>query len=204
MKYLKWLFLNHFEIVLAVAATIAFAVGVIIAAVTYPPKTEPKTKTDVETAVLTVHIEEPQPDTPCPPPEPAPTRNYFDVPLTHAVQDHIFTECEKRGISPTVIIAMIEQESDFDTYKLGDDGHSAGLMQIQAKWHLSRMIALDCTDLFDPYQNITVGIDYLAELLYRYDGDIAKALVAYNQGSFKGTITNYAKEILNNAKEVET
>jgi soluble lytic murein transglycosylase-like protein len=161
----------------------------------------------VDAGVLTVYAEEVDPTTttvPVPVPTSAPvqTRKYFDVPLSHDVQDHIFTECEKYDISPAVIVAMIDHESDFDTYNLGDDGRAAGLMQIQAKWHLKRMIKLDCTDLFDPYQNITVGVNYLAELLDKYDGDIAKALVAYNQGSYKGTITNYAKEILNNATEV--
>jgi soluble lytic murein transglycosylase-like protein len=128
-------------------------------------------------------------------------RNYFDVPLSYDVQDHIFTECERHNISPAVIIAMIDRESKFNTYALGDDGRSAGLMQIQAKWHLQRMIDLNCTDLFDPQQNITVGIDILAELLQRYDDDIAKALTAYNRGSYSGTITSYAKEILNNAEK---
>lgn len=146
---------------------------------------------------------EPKP-APAPPPEPEPEPEtvYFDVPLSKEVQDHIFKECEKANISPTVIVAMIERESNFNQYCIGDDGRSAGLMQIQAKWHIKRMIALDSTDLFDPYQNITVGIDYLAELLNRY-GAIDKALTAYNQGSYNGTITNYARNVLKRAGELE-
>ena len=150
-----------------------------------------QTKETVQTATLTV-LEEPveQPI-------------YFDIPLAHAVQDHIFAECEKRNIAPTVIVAMIYQESKFNTYALGDDGRSAGLMQIQSKWHLQRMIDLNCTDLFNPYQNITVGVDILSEQLKRYGGDMAKALTAYNRGSYSGIVTNYAKEILKNAEEVK-
>ena len=75
-------------------------------------------------------------------------------------------------------------------------------MQIQAKWHLQRMIKLNCTNLFDQYQNITVGIDYLSELYNQYGCDYGKALTAYNRGSYQGTVTEYAKEILKNAKEV--
>ena len=134
--------------------------------------------------------------------KPAEKRTYFDVPLSHDVQDHIFAECEKHDVSPAIIIAMIERESNFNVYALGDDGRSAGLMQIQAKWNLQRMIELNSTDLFDPYKNITVGVDILSGHRDRYDGDIAKALVAYNQGSYKGTITNYAKGILNKAAEL--
>jgi hypothetical protein len=130
-----------------------------------------------------------------------PTRTYFDIPLSYDVQDHIFAECETHNIDPAIIVAMIYRESKFDTYALGDDGRSAGLMQIQAKWHLQRMIKLGCTDLFDQYQNITVGVDILAELLDRYGGDMAKALTAYNRGAYQGTVTSYAKEILNNAEK---
>lgn len=171
----------------AVLATLAFCTGATIG----------NAEANAEQQPVTV-VAEPQTK-----PEPAvttPQTVYFDVPLSHDVQDHIFAECETHNIDPAVIVAQIYQESKFNTYALGDDGRSAGLMQIQAKWHLQRMIKLGCTDLFDPCQNITVGIDILSELLNRYGGDIAKALTAYNKGSYQGTITNYAKEIL---KEVD-
>jgi soluble lytic murein transglycosylase-like protein len=195
---------------------IAFAIGMIISAFKCNALDEQHQQA-VEAGAIIVYAAEPEQyelvsdttttttatTTTTQPTTTAPKRKYFDVPLTHPVQDHIFAECEEHNIQPAVIVAMIERESDFDIYCLGDDGRAAGLMQIQAKWHLKRMIALDSTDLFDPYQNITVGIDYLAELLDKYDGNIAKALVAYNQGSYKGTITNYAKSILNNAEELK-
>lgn len=127
-------------------------------------------------------------------------RVYFDVPLSEDVQDHIFAECEIYGISPAVVVAMIERESQFNTYCIGDDGRAAGLMQVQAKWHIERMIALDCTDLFDPKENITVGIDYLHEQLLKY-GDIGKALTAYNRGNYSGTVTEYAKSVMERAGE---
>lgn len=187
-------------IFLSILSAIAFVGGMGLADLTYADLEEQHQEA-VDAGVITVVVAENEETAELSPP--APARNYFDVPLSHDVQNHIFTECEKYNISPAIIVAMIERESDFDTYNLGDDGRAAGLMQIQAKWHLKRMIQLDCTDLFDPYQNITVGIDYLAELLNRHDGDIAKALVAYNQGSYKGTITNYAKSILNNAEELK-
>jgi hypothetical protein len=129
------------------------------------------------------------------------TTLYYNVNLSTEVQDVIFAECEKHGISPAIIIAMIERESQFDRYAIGDDGRSFGLMQVQPKNHLQRMIDLGCTDLFDPIQNITVGINYLAEMQNQY-GDIAKALVAYNKGSYKGTITTYATSVMARANEL--
>ena len=57
------------------------------------------------------------------------------------------------------------------------------------------MQKLRCTNLLDPYQNVTVAVDYLGELLVQY-GSIDKALTAYNRGSYSGTVTEYAKTVM--------
>lgn len=126
---------------------------------------------------------------------------YYNVNLSNEVQDCIMVECRKYGIDPLIVIAMIERESRFNASAIGDNGRSLGLMQIQPRWHSKRMAKLGCTDLLNPIQNVKVGIDYLGELYNRY-GDIEKALVAYNKGSYTGTITNYAKSIMARANEV--
>lgn len=129
--------------------------------------------------------------------------SYYDsVPLDKHLQNYIIKQAHAKGIQPQIVMAMIERESDYDITNMGDGGESYGLMQIQPKWHSERMDKLGCTDLLDPYQNVTVGIDYLCELLSRYDGDMAKALVAYNQGHYKGTVTAYAKGVLEKADEL--
>ncbi len=128
-----------------------------------------------------------------------PERIYFDVPLSKEVQDTIFAECEKNNIDPALVVAIIERESDFDVETIGDGGRSVGLMQIMVKWHRERMAALNCENLLDPCQNVTVGIDYLAEQIDRYDGDVAKAVVAYNRGHFDGEFTDYAVFVLSRA-----
>jgi soluble lytic murein transglycosylase-like protein len=128
---------------------------------------------------------------------------YYDsVPLDKDLQNYIIRECKQKGIDPAVVMAMIDRESDYDINTVGDNGNSFGLCQIQPKWHYKRMMRLGCTDLFDPYQNVTVCIDYLCELLSKYDGDMAKALVGYNQGSYKGTVTEYAKAVMENAERI--
>lgn len=106
---------------------------------------------------------------------------YFDIPLDQSIQDHIFKESERYGIDPTLVIAIIDKESDFRSHVIGDGGRSYGLMQIQARWHEDRMKALGCMDLLDPYQNITVGLDYLAEL-FESGKSIEWVLMAYNGG----------------------
>ena len=120
----------------------------------------------------------------------------YPVPLDEELQLFIIRLCEEHHIDPAVVICMIHQESSFDASKIGDSGEAYGLMQVWPKWHSDRMKKLGCEDLLDPYQNVTVGIDYYAECLDKYDGDDAKALTAYNQGSYKGVVNKHAKAVL--------
>lgn len=134
---------------------------------------------------------------------------FYDVPLSEELQLHIFKECEKRNIAPALIISMIDQESDFDPSKIGDNGKSFGIMQIQPKWHSERMERLGCADLLNPYQNITVGIDYIA-WLRDIDSDLYWVLMAYNAGPSKATewqesdiVSEYAIEVTRRANELQ-
>lgn len=126
----------------------------------------------------------------------------YDVPLEANLQLHIIQVAESYGIDPAIIFAICYRESTYNPASVGDHGASFGLMQIQPKWHRDRMARLDCTDLLDPYQNVIVGTDYLAEQVARYSGDIRKALVAYNAGHYNGTITKYATVIMEMAEEL--
>lgn len=135
----------------------------------------------------------------CPMPEAEPVAEQattYPVPLDEELQLFIIGLCEDHHIDPAVVICMIHQESSFDASKIGDGGEAFGLMQVWPKWHSDRMKKLGCEDLLDPYQNVTVGIDYYAECLEKYDGDNAKALTAYNQGSYKGVVNKHAKAVL--------
>lgn len=118
--------------------------------------------------------------------EPLEELTFYDVPLSEELQLHIFQECEKHNIAPAIVIAMIERESNYKADAIGDNGNSLGLMQIQPKWNQKRMSRLGCTDLLDPYQNVTVGIDLLAELIEE-DADLYWVLMAYNAGQSKAT-----------------
>ena len=129
-------------------------------------------------------------------------RLLYAVPLDAELQHHIIQTCEEHHIDPAIVLAMIWRESGFRADAVGDNGNAFGLMQIQPYWHSARCERLGCDDLLDPYQNVVVGIDYLAESIERYDGDVAKALVAYNQGHFYETITEYALAVLDMAEEL--
>lgn len=133
---------------------------------------------------------------------------YFDVPLSVEIQDHIFAVSKEYDIKPSIIIAIIQKESNFDPTVMGDGGNSYGLMQVQPRWHSDRMAKLGVTDLLDPCQNITVAVDYLAECIRLGDGSLDWALMAYNGGPSyandlwaRNEISYYAKIIQKWARE---
>lgn len=138
-----------------------------------------------------------------------PQVTFYNVPLSEELQLHIFAECEKHNIAPAIIIAMIERESNFKADTIGDKGDSFGLMQIQPKWHQERMNRLGCTDLLDPFQNVTVGIDIIAGHI-QTNADVEYVLMAYNGGSSyankkleSGDISDYALSIVERASELQ-
>ena len=123
------------------------------------------------------------------------TEVLYDIPLEEDVQRAIIDICEDHDIDPTIVFGMIHQESCFQSDAVGDKGRSFGLMQIQARFHGERMERLGVTDLLDPVQNVAVGVDYIAELLDDYSGNIHMALTAYNMGR-TGAYTNcFSKDV---------
>ena len=137
------------------------------------------------------------------PPETLPPITLYNVPLSEELQIYMIELAEVNGIDPAILFAIAHRESNYRADALGDSGSSVGLMQVQPYWHLERMERLGCTDLLDPFQNVTIAVDYLVELLNSY-GTIDKALVAYNRGHYEGTITEYAVAVLNLAEEVRS
>lgn len=113
-----------------------------------------------------------------------PADKLYDVPLESDLQLHIKELCDSYGVDMPLVLAVIGQESNYNANAIGDDGNSFGLMQIQPKHHEGRMARLKVTDLLDPYQNVTIGIDLLAELINE-ENDIEWAVTAYNAGKSK-------------------
>lgn len=132
------------------------------------------------------------------PAEEAEAMMFYPVPLDHDIQAFIIRTCERLNMEPAVIIAMIDQESNFNPECVGDSGDSVGLMQVQKKHHQERMDKLGVTDLKNPLQNVAVGMDYLAELIDQGNG-LEWALAAYNagpSGASKGYGSSYAAAVL--------
>lgn len=131
--------------------------------------------------------------------------------MPEKMQIYTYIVCENYGVRYELVLALIERESGYEFDKIGDDGRSIGYMQIFEEYHRDRMERLNCTDLMNPYQNILVGVDYLASLLNKY-GTQQDALAAYNYGQAgayrhlwsKGIyVYDYNAGIMERAKEIE-
>lgn len=106
---------------------------------------------------------------------------FYELPIDVDLLDHIQGLCADYEIPVELVLAVIETESSYQADAISPVG-AKGLMQIIPEYHEDRMNRLNCTDLFDPYQNVKVGMDFLSELIEKYDGNLHKALTAYNYG----------------------
>lgn len=138
--------------------------------------------------------------------EPEPEIDIYPVNLDADLQRYIIETCEEYTINPSIIIAMCFYESSFNVDAIGDNGAGMGLMGINPKWCWPEMEKLNCPDMRDPYQNVTVGIDIFAQKLAKYDGNPEMALMSYNAGDagahrlwFDKSIysTTYSSNIMN-------
>jgi soluble lytic murein transglycosylase len=94
----------------------------------------------------------------------------------------IVRESKRNGLDPLLVAAIIKVESRFDPFAVSHVG-ALGLMQLMppTAQELSSE-KLNKRHLFDPVLNIELGSSYVAQLLQRFDGDLHKALIAYNAG----------------------
>lgn len=115
-------------------------------------------------------------------PEPEPEIDIYPVDLDADLQRYIIKTCKEYQINPSVVIAMCFYESSFNADAVGDNGEGMGLMGINPRWCWPEMEKLNCPDMKDPYQNVTVGIDILAQKMAKYDGNPEMALMSYNAG----------------------
>lgn len=114
--------------------------------------------------------------------EPEPEIDIYPVDLDVDLQRYIIETCKEYRINPSVVIAMCFYESSFNADAVGDNGEGIGLMGISPRWCWPEMEKLNCPDMKDPYQNVTVGIDIFAQKLAKYDGNTEMALMSYNAG----------------------
>lgn len=104
---------------------------------------------------------------------------------------------QKNRISVALLYAQARAESNLDPYVRSHVG-ATGVMQIMPfNW-----VWLGIDDPYDPAQNIYAGAKYLRMMLHKYDGDVKKALAAYNAGP--GNVDKWIKQGLDEIPFKET
>ena len=83
---------------------------------------------------------------------------------------------EKYNLDPALVAAIAEQESGFNQSAQSETG-ALGIMQLMSG--TAEGLGVDPSDLRG---NLEGGAKYLRQMLDKYDGDVEKALAAYNAG----------------------
>lgn len=119
-----------------------------------------------------------------------------------AMGDYSYEECSE-GDEGALLVGTDVNVSVFEegTY-VREVANAYGLMQIWPYWHSHRMEQYGCDDLRDPFQNVTVGIDIIADYIDKGYG-VEWALMAYNGGGAyadrkleAGEVSEYARGVV--------
>lgn len=147
---------------------------------------------------------------------------YYEIPNSYKLAGGMFPEvaqvylwgiCRDAGVDYYMVLALIERESGYRYDAIGDNGNSKGLMQVQERFHKDRMKAVGATDLYNPYDNMRVAVNFLKEIQDRYLASSGAhcVLMVYNMGATGANrlwaegiySTAYTRQILQRAQEIK-
>lgn len=111
----------------------------------------------------------------------------------------------QHGVDPKLAVAVAKTESEFSPSVVSSAG-AIGVMQLMP----DTARGLGVKDPYDARQNVDGGVRYLKQMLDAFDGDVKKAVAAYNAGpqavrSYGGVppyaeTQNYVKKVLANCQ----
>ena len=117
-----------------------------------------------------------------------PENEYFDIPLSHELQDYLRTICEERGIPIEYALAIMTVENTSFEPSRVNSTHDYGLWQINIGNHdyIREQLGEDLV-FTDPYDNIKAGVFWISRYYPRYGYE--QAAMCYHHGE------GYAKKL---------
>lgn len=114
-----------------------------------------------------------------------PRMQQFEIAPQEKIQilQSVHTESNSSGVSPNLVLAVIEVESGFDRFAISRAG-AQGLMQVMTFW--KKELGRPEDNLTDPHTNLRYGTSILSYYLELSQGDTTEALSRYN-GSYPQT-----------------
>ena len=103
----------------------------------------------------------------------------------------VHQEATRQGLSPEIVLAVIQVESGFDRFAISSVG-AQGLMQVMPFW--KNEIGRPEDNLTKVDTNLRYGTTILSYYLEKEDGDLARALARYNGSTGK---TWYPERVFN-------
>lgn len=108
---------------------------------------------------------------------------------------------QKYSVDPRLVDAVAQTESNYRANAVSEAG-AVGVMQLMPETAASLGVA----DIYNPRDNIEGGVKYIKQLLNTFNGDVSKAVAAYNAGpqavkNYNGVppydeTKNYVKKVL--------
>lgn len=84
---------------------------------------------------------------------------------------------DQNGVDPNLLDALVQAESNYNPAAISSK-RAVGLTQLMP----GTARELGVTNPLDPVQNLNGGAKYLARMIKQFDGDLTKAVAAYNAG----------------------
>lgn len=94
-------------------------------------------------------------------------------------RDHVVEAAKEHKLDPALVHAVIAAESNYNPNARSHKG-AVGLMQVMPD--TGRRYGVKEKELKHPEKNIRAGVQYLADLIDLFDGDLKLALAGYNAG----------------------
>ncbi|MEN6413191.1 MAG: lytic transglycosylase domain-containing protein [Veillonellales bacterium] len=93
------------------------------------------------------------------------------------IKKMLYLAAKKYGVDPKLALAVATAESNLSPDAVSSAG-AVGVMQLMP----STAQSLGVRNIRDPRENIDGGVQYLGQLLTEFNGDMTKAVAAYNAG----------------------